>query len=412
MLTIFARRIVAATLLAGLALAGCSPADLPASTQPTSMPTSAAQPTLASTAAAAPTASTQPSHQAPTVVPTAVAVPTAVPVSSASKLPALSDPAWHQLARADLDGDGREERLLSLFKEQVEPRQGFGDPYLAGKAVMADVLVIAESDDTIALQLDRTGVRASGAELWSFSAEPPVAAFTVAIDAEAPLRLIGLPLSKSGLQQGDAFVITWDAATEVYRAEAIAYNGLTTVPPSTVAVLPLDEQGQIEVAAWALEHLHAVAPDRPAVVSALAQAGDYALVRACVFGEENPRTLYLRHDADGWVVVLEATAAGAAQLEVAGVPVSLAQPDERRDMLDAAQTHLQDRRGQGMDGSLILEAFADSYARVIFVPSEGTQSDTPTMFFAGTQTGWQFITAGTAFTAADYDALGIPESVR
>ena len=37
-----------------------------------------------------------------------------------------------------------------------------------------------------------------------------------------------------------------------------------------------------------------------------------------------------------------------------------------------------------MDGSLILEAFADSYARVIFVPSEGKQSDAPTMFFAGT----------------------------
>jgi hypothetical protein len=412
MLTIFARRIVAATLLAGLALAGCSRIGLPASNQPTSMPTSAGQPTLASTAAAAPTASAQPSHQAPTVVPTPVPIPTATPVSGASKLPALSDPAWHQLARADLDGDGHEERLLSLVNQQVEPRQGFGDPYLAGKALTADVLVIAESDDTIALQLDRTGVRAGGAELWSFTTEAPVAAFTVGVDAEAPLRLIGLPLATNGLQQGDAFLITWDAAYETYRAEAIAYNGLTTVPPSTVAALPLDEQGQIEVAAWALEHLHAVAPDRPAVVGALTQAGDYALVQARVFGEETPRTLYLRHDADGWVVVLETTAAGVAQLEETGVPVSLAQSDERRDMLDAAEAHLQDRRGKGMDGSLVIEAFVDSFARVIFVPSEGKQNDTATMFFAGTQTGWQFITAGTAFTAADYDALGIPEGVR
>jgi hypothetical protein len=73
---------------------------------------------------------------------------------------------------------------------------------------------------------------------------------------------------------------------------------------------------------------------------------------------------------------------------------------------------VQDRRGQGMDGSLVIEAFADSFARVLFVPSVAEQGDTPTLFFAGTQTGWQFITAGTAFTAADYDALGIPESVR
>jgi hypothetical protein len=333
-------------------------------------------------------------------------------VSGQSKLPALSDPAWQQLARADLDGDGREERLLSLVNQQLAPRQGFSDPYLAGKALMADVLVIAESDDTIALHLDRTGVRAGSVELWSFPAENPVAAFTVAVDAEAPLRLIGLPLAINGLQQGDAFLITWDAATEAYRAEAIAYNGLTTAPPSNAAALPLDEQGQIEVAAWALEHLHAIAPGRPTVVGALAQAGDYAVVQARVFGEETPRTLYLRHDADGWAVVLETTTAGVAQFEMAGVPFSLAQPDERRAMLDAAEAHVQDRRGQGMDGSLVIEAFADSFARVIFVPSEGDQYETPTMFFAGTQTGWQFITAGTAFTAADYDALGIPESVR
>jgi hypothetical protein len=274
------------------------------------------------------------------------------------------------------------------------------------------VLVIAESDDTITLHLDRTGVRAGGVELWSFPAENPVAGFTVAVDAEAPLRLISLPLATNGLQQGDAFLITRDATTDAYRAAAIAYTGLTTVPPSNTAALPLDQQGQIEVAAWALEHLHAVAPDRPAVVGALAQAGDYAVVQGRVFGEETPRTLYLRHDADGWVVVLETTTAGVAQLEMAGVPFSLAQPDERRDMLDAAEAHVQDRRGQGMDGSLVIEAFADSFARVLFVPSVAEQGDTPTLFFAGTQTGWQFITAGTAFTAADYDALGIPESVR
>src|SRR5215813_2616430 len=121
--------------------------------------------------------------------------------------------------------------------------------------------------------------------------------------------------------------------------------------------LPLRVQGPTDMAAWALSHLHAIALNRSAVVSALAQAGDYALVRARVFGEETRRTLYLRRDADGWVVVLEATAASVVQLEEAGVPLSLAQPDERRDKLDAVQAHLQDRCGQGMDGSLVIEAF-------------------------------------------------------
>jgi hypothetical protein len=87
MLTPFARRIVAATLLAGLALAGCAPAGLPASNQPTSMPTASAQPTLASTAAAAPTTSAQPSQPAPTAVPTPQTVPTVVPVPARTSCP-------------------------------------------------------------------------------------------------------------------------------------------------------------------------------------------------------------------------------------------------------------------------------------------------------------------------------------
>jgi hypothetical protein len=402
LLKLYTRRLVAATLLASLALAGCTPAGAPAAGQPTSAPTSTAQLTLAPTTAS-PTAAAQP---------TAPAAATAVAAPGASKLPALSDPAWLELARADFDGDGSEERALFMFSQQVEPRQGFADPYLAGKAMMADALVIAEGDDTIALQLDRTGVRAGGVELRAFPADAPVAAFTVAADAEAPLRLIGLPLAASGLQQGDAFMLAWDAAAGAYSAETIAYNGLTTAPPSDVAAQPLDEQGQLEVAAWALDHLHTAAPGQPVVAAALAQAGDYAVAEAHVFGEQGPRTLYLRHDAGGWAVVLDTTIAGVAQLEEAGVPLSLAQPDERRDALVAAVAHLQDPRGQGMDGSLLLEAFADSFARVVFVPTDRDHYESPTMFFAGTQSGWQFITAGTAFTPDDYDALRIPESVR
>lgn len=411
MFTICARRLIAVTLFVGLALASCSLAGSPASNQPTTIPAPTAQPTLSSTAVAAPTGIPQPSQPPPTLVPSPQVAATVAPVSGTSKLPALSDPAWNQLARADLDGDGDQERLLSLFSQQVEPRQGFADQYLAGKAMMADLLVIAESDDTIALQLDRTGVRAGGVDLWSFPADAPVASFTVAIDAEAPLRLIGLPLAGNGLQQGSAFQIIWDAAAGAYTAEPIAYNGLTTLPPVDLAAQPLDEQGQIEVTTWALEHMHAAAPGRP-VVGALAQAGDYAIVRARVFGEELPRTLYLRHDADGWAVVLETTADGVAQLEPVGVPFSLAQADERRDALDAAEAHLQDPRGQGLDGSLVIVAFADSFARMTFMPTERDRYEASTMFFAGTQSGWRFITAGTAFTADDYDALGIPESVR
>jgi hypothetical protein len=412
MFTASPRQLAGALFVVILALAGCSQASPPTSGQPTSVPAATVQPTLAPTVASSPTSNAQPSAQAPTAAPTAQAKPTSAPTSGTSKLPALGDPIWKEIARADLDGDGSQERILSFFSQQVEPRMGFGDPYLAGKALMADVLVIAESDDTIALQLDRTGVRASGAELWSFSPEAPVAAFAVAVDAESPLRLIGLPLAANGLQQGDAFLITWNTTAGAYKAEAIAYDGLTTTPPSDVAARPLDQQGQTEVAAWALEHLHAAAPGRPAVVGALAQAGDYAVARAHVFGEQAPRTLYLRHDAGGWAVVLDTAVAGVAQFEEAGVPFSLAQPSERRDALDAAAAHLQDARGQGMDGSLVIEAFADSFARVVFVPTDRDHYDTPTMFFAGTQSGWQFVTAGTAFTAADYDALRIPKSVR
>jgi len=407
----FPRQIAGALLVASLALAGCSQASPPAASQPTSIPVATTQPTSAGTLAASPTPGVQPTAQAPTAAPTQ-AEPTAAPAPGASKLPALSDPIWNELARADLDSDGDQERILTIFSQQVEPRQGFGDPYLSGKAVMADVLVIAESDGTIALQLDRTGVRGSGTELWLFSNEAPVAAFTVAADSESPLRLISLPLAANGLQQGEAFLIAWDAKTSAYTAGAIAYDGLTTTPPSDVAAQPLDQQGQAEIATWALEHLHAAVPGQPAVVAALAKAGDYAVAQAHVFGEETPRTLYLRHDADGWAVVLDTTSPGVAQFEQAGVPFSLAQPGERRDAVVAAEAHLQDPRGQGMDGSLVIEAFADSFARIVFMPTDRDHYDTPTMFFAGTQSGWQFITAGTAFTPADYDALRIPKSVR
>ncbi len=393
----YTRRLLAVALLS-TGLSGCGYFQ--------TVRTSGEPPTPVVVAIPAPTATAATAAPAPTIA------PTAAPAPSASKLPALSDPAWYELARADLDGDGAAERLLYMFSQQVEPRQGFADPYLAGRAMMADVLVIAESDDTIALQLDRTGVRAGDAALWAFPADSVLASFTVAVDSESPFRLIGLPLAASGLQHGEAFVVSWDAAAGAYSVEGIAYDGLTTAPPSDQAAAPLDQQGQTEIATWALDHLHAVAPGKPAAVGALAQAGDYAVAQASVFGEERPRTLYLRHDAGGWNVVLDTTIASVAQLEAAGVPLSLAQSDPRRDVLTAAANHLQDPRGQGVDGSIVIEAFDGSYARLIFVPTNRDLYDTPTLFFAGTQSGWQFVTAGTAFRPEDYDALRIPENMR
>src|SRR5262245_1729328 len=102
----FVRRVTALTLLAGMSLAGCSSANPPA-------PTAAPAPTLPPTATPIPTA------EVPTAAPTATAAPTVAPASGAGKLPALSDPAWHQLAQADLDGDGAAERLLALLNQQV-----------------------------------------------------------------------------------------------------------------------------------------------------------------------------------------------------------------------------------------------------------------------------------------------------
>jgi len=401
------RRLLAAGLLS-TSLTACGYFQTASSTgqQATPVAVEVAAATAAPTVAA-PTAVLTIAAPAPTV---AVA-PTVAPANAGSKLPALTDPAWHELARADLDGDSADERLLFMFGEGVEPRQGFADSYLAGRAMMADVLVVAEADDTIALQVDRTGVRAGGEELRAFSPDAPVASFVAAIDAESPLRLVLLPLAASGLQQGDTLLVSWDEAAGSFSAEAIAIEGLTTAPASDAAAEPLDADGQREIAAWALEHLHAVGAGQ-AVVGALAQAGDFALAQANVFGEERPRSLFLRHDADGWNVVLDTTTGGAAPLENAGVPLSLAQADPRLDAVAAAAAHLQDPRGQGWDGSLVVEAFDGSWAKIIFAPTHRERYDPATMYVAGTQSGWQVVTLGTAFLPEDYEKLGIPPSIR
>lgn len=399
------RRLVAAALLSA-GLTACGPFQIATSAgqAPTPVAVTIPAPTSAPTAApAAPTAA----PAAPTSAPTSA--PTTAP--AAGKLPALSDPSWYELARADFNGDGTEERALYLFGQGVEPRQGFADPYLAGKAMMADVLVFANADDTIALQLDRSGLRAGGQELRAFAPDAAPASFVVALDPGAPYLLTVMPLAASGLQLGEIFVV--GAEQGAYTVIEIAQDHLTTRPADEGVVYEeLSAEAQLEVAQWALLHLDAAAPGAPAVAGAVARAGDYAVAQALVFGEERPRMLYLRDDADGWSVVLDTSQAGASVLEGAGVPLALGDFNPRFDVVAAAATHLQDPRGQGMDGSLVVEAFDGSFARLTFVPTDHDIYDTPTMFFAGTQSGWRFVTAGTAFRPEDYDALGIPESVR
>lgn len=405
--TLTSRRLLAVALLS-TTLAGCGAFQTASPARPA--PTSAVAPIPAATAAALPT-SVPTASALPTSVPAAVPAPTLAPTAAQgeSKLPAPSDPAWIELGRGDFSGDGAEERALYL-PSQVMPRQGFADPYLGGKAMMASVLLIAQADDTIALQLDRTSVRTGGAELRPFAAEAAPSAFEIALDLGNPYLLTVMPLGANGLQLGEIFVVAVEQGA--YTIVELPQANLTTRPDDSLAAVELAPEPQQEIAIWALQYLSTVAPGRPAVVGALAQAGDYAVAHATVFGAERPRTLYLRHDADGWNVVLDTTQVGASLLEQAGVPLALADASPRADVLDAAAAHLQDPRGRGSDGSLVLEAFDGSFARLVFLPTQRDLYEAPTMFFAGTQSGWHFVTAGTAFRPEDYDALGIPTSVR
>ena len=397
------RRLLAAALLSA-SLTGCGYFQIASSSggpPPTPIveeipaPSATAQPAPASTAT-------------PLPVPTATVVP--APAQGEGKLPGLSDPAWYLLARADFDGDGAEERALSLFSQQVEPRQGFADEYMARNAMMADVLVIAEADDTIALQLDLTGLRSQGAELRAFPAEAAPASFVVALDPGGPYPLAVLPLAANGLQAGELFLVAFEQGA--YTVVETAQEALVTRPDEALAAEEVDPQTQLEVGDWALQHLAEVAPGTPAVVGAVARAGNYAAVQATLFGEQRPRMIYLRDDADGWSVLLDTTQAGASALESAGVPLALADYTPRLDVITAAAYHLQDPRGQGVDGTLTVDAFDGSWARLSFTPTEMERYEPTMLFFAGTQSGWQFVTAGTAFTPEDYAALGIPESVR
>lgn len=401
------RRLLAVALLSA-SLTGCGYFQIASSSgaQPTPIVELIPAPTAAALPAPAPT-------EAPTTAPapTATALPAPAPAQGQGKLPGLGDPAWYELARADFDGDGAEERALSLFSQQVEPRQGFADEYMARNAMMADVLVIAEADDTIALQLDLTGLRAGGAELRAFPAEAAPASFAVALDPGGPYPLAVLPLGANGLQAGELFLVAFEQGA--YTVVETPQEALVTRPAGEgLTAEEADPQTQLEVGQWAIRYLAEVAPGTPAVVGAVARAGDYAAAQASLFGEPRPRMIYLRDDADGWSVLLDTTQAGASALESAGVPLALADYTPRLDVLAAAANHLQDPRGAGMDGVLVIEALADSFARLSFVPTDRERYDTPTLFFAGTQSGWQFVTAGTAFRPEDYTALGIPESVR
>lgn len=345
---------------------------------------------------------------APTGAPS---LPTSVPTPQTDdKLPALDSGQWRELGQGHFTANGFLTKILYLPAE-LSGDAAFAANYAPEQVAVATAMVVVqefEASQMILLRAGRAGI-AGDVLLWRAPQSPPLAAYMVAFDPGSSFLLNLLPLGADGAVVGAAVPLNWNEADSDFRIVAVPAEPQGAELP---AVTPSGDDFA-EIGQAVQQHLLAEGLERPAVTGATARAGDYAAAMAGVFGEERPRHLVLRRDEAGaWAVILDTPEPTAAALAELGAPESLAQEHELDGLYRAAIAHLQDPRGQGLNGHLLLHRLDQGYAKLTLVPVDPLTRDPFTMFFGPGEGGWRFLTGGTAFMGPELDALGVPLHVR
>jgi len=149
---------------------------------------------------------------------------------------------------------------------------------------------------------------------------------------------------------------------------------------------------------------------KPVVVGATALNGNYAAAIAQPQGE---KTIYafLKQTAVGWEVIEVTDLPSRQLLRQKGVPVSLMQTNDASLVETTWMEQLQDPRGEGAEGTVVVEGIVKDYARVFFSPADPTQRDGFTAFLKRESHKWKQITGGSAFDQATLRTLGIPQEL-
>jgi hypothetical protein len=127
---------------------------------------------------------------------------------------------------------------------------------------------------------------------------------------------------------------------------------------------------------------------------------------------ERPQYVYLYRASGAWQTLLTTATPSSQTLQQLGVPQSLMLSSDATAVLDTWTAQLQDPRGEGLDGYVVVDGIVGNYARVQVTPADPTLRDGFTAFLKRENGSWKQLTGGTAFDAQTFDQFGIPPELR
>ena len=199
------------------------------------------------------------------------------------------------------------------------------------------------------------------------------------------------------------------AAPTVALATAVPVEATQAAPmPTPTFAAPTDET--LPIAKAALAAVKGAGAGSPVVAGVTGVESDYAAVLALPFGQR-PQYVYLQRKGGAWTVLQATSMPSSLALEQLGVPESLMSASDASAVMDAWMAQLQDPRGQGVEGSIVVEGVAGDYARVSFAPANPTKQDGFTAFLKRESDSWKQLTGGTAFDEGTLRQLGIPKEL-
>lgn len=179
-------------------------------------------------------------------------------------------------------------------------------------------------------------------------------------------------------------------------------------PPATPTLVPQDESRAI--GELVLTHLRPAQEGKGVLVGAIAVDGDFAAALALPQGDR-PIYAFLQRDGAGWDVIEATSIPSGELLREKGIPESIMQTSEASVIVDNWMGQLQDPRGEGANGYVVVEAIAGDYARVGFTPADPQTRDGFTAFLHREGERWSQLTAGTTFDRESLGQLGIPQGL-
>lgn len=185
-----------------------------------------------------------------------------------------------------------------------------------------------------------------------------------------------------------------------------------TADPTLIRTPLPPPEGQFSVALSVRDTFAANQLDQSAyVVAVTGLEGSYASGVIARFGALQ-QVFYAQLQTDRWEIVFTGTEPDPALLTSVGFPAEMLELTPANGFASAWMAQLNDPRGSGSNGIILLEGLVGNYARGLFIPADLSDADPVTAFFRRNSAGtWEQLTAGTAFGPDLLSELGIPQEL-